>query len=87
MKVLYIWIAIIIFPFIIMLFRTFELVGLFIENIYYLPISWFDEPFFIYINDIGAYRATSIGRIFGVVVYSIIYWLIYFMIIKFKNKN
>jgi hypothetical protein len=69
-----------------MLFTSLELVGLFIENIYYLPISWIDKPFFIFIKDIGGYTTTNLGRLVGVVVYSIIYWILYFIIMKFKKN-
>jgi len=91
-KALIIWFVFISIPYLCwFLIQIVEwgLIPLFVEIIYFLPISWLGEPFFIYTSDIGSYIATSKGRIFGIIVYSIIYWSLYIVISKivFKNRN
>jgi hypothetical protein len=60
-------------------------IPLFIEIIYFLPLSWVGEPLFRYSSDIRAYIATNNGRIFGVFVYSLIYWVLCLFISKYQS--
>jgi hypothetical protein len=82
-KALIIWLGIIIFPYVcwlLMQIVEWGLIPLFAEIVYFIPISWIGEPFFKYSSDIGGYITTNNGRIFGVFIYSIIYWVFIFII-------
>ena len=70
-----------------MQFVSWGLIPLFVEIIYFLPLSWLGEPLFIFSSDIGAYIATNAGRVFGILVYSVIYWLLFLVFAKRKKLN
>ena len=89
-KAIVIWLVLISIPFICWLLMqavTWGLIPLFAEIIYFLPLSWIGEPLFTYSSDIGAYITSNTGRIFGVLVYSGIYWLLFLVFFKRKMSN
>jgi hypothetical protein len=46
---------------------------------YYIPLWDLSEPFFKYSSDTGWYYPTVYGHILAATVYSIIYWLAYYI--------
>ena len=86
MRVFIFWIILIIFPYscwVLSIFVAWGLIPLALETLYFLPISWIGEPLFTYTSDIGGYLTSHFGRLFGVIVYSVIYW----SIVLFFKKN
>jgi len=56
---------------------------------YYIPFWQLGEPFFKYSSDTGWYYPTIYGHLIAALVYSLIYWLGYFVLklIRSQLKN
>lgn len=59
--------------------------GIILVNIAYFPLSWIGRPFFICNSEIGCYPS-NYGRIFMIIVYSLIYF-IYCFVKKHKKED
>ena len=83
------WLTLITIPLVcwlLIIVTDWGLIPLFVESVYFLPISWIGVPYFQFIPDIGAHIATEAGRSLGIVVYSAIFWSAY-VLLKTTNKK
>ena len=87
-KVVKTWLVLVSIP-ILLYLSTFVLglIGLVIYWGYYIPLWKLGEPFFKYSSDTGWYYPTLYGNVLAACVYSISYWLIYWVIKKIKHGN
>ncbi len=98
-KPIIIWLIIIFLPAILWLVvAVFGLIGLYGYSLYYLPLWGLEEPFFKIVSvEIRVYIPTRLGIITTAIIYSAVFWLVYFLLVLgrqfvlsnclFKKKN
>ncbi len=85
-KYIKLWLIIILLPIPLWLSMfILGLIGVVLYRYYYFPLWFLREPFFIYPNDIGIYYPSLYGNIITIIIYSLIYWGIFFMLKKIKH--
>lgn len=77
------WIVIALVPYVCWLLSAavdWGLIPLFIETLYFFPVSWVGEPLFRSV-EAGIVVPSHLGRFLGVVLYSIMYW-VFFLVLQ-----